>query len=249
MQQNATWAKVDSDRCRHMLSKDLSDNESTLVQVMDWCHQATSHYLSQSWPSCMSPHIVTKPQRVNKYPTRGVSYTIAMQKRQPLSETMMVTLLTHICVTGPQWVNFNPACISNYNHYKEWHEITHQFQASTVQPLKFENGLFRPTLHRACDYLSMLGLKLFHVSKMGPSRHVLERGPVLAISPAHIFHKCLKFYIILFAPYEFLTHRVKYLVHYAIFEQSEMRFILPIFCSFCKIWYFLTSKFLCSLEI
>ena len=30
---------------------------------------------------------------------------------KPLSEPMMLSLLTHICVTGPQWVNFD--CLSN----------------------------------------------------------------------------------------------------------------------------------------
>ena len=29
---------------------DLTDDKSTLVQVMAWCHQATSHYLNQCWP-------------------------------------------------------------------------------------------------------------------------------------------------------------------------------------------------------
>ena len=29
--------------------------QSTLVHVMAWCHQATSHYLSQCWPRSMSP--------------------------------------------------------------------------------------------------------------------------------------------------------------------------------------------------
>ena len=29
---------------------DLTDDKSTLVQVMAWCRQATSHYLSQCWP-------------------------------------------------------------------------------------------------------------------------------------------------------------------------------------------------------
>ena len=33
----------------------LSDDESTLVQVMAWCPQATSHYLSQCWPNFVSP--------------------------------------------------------------------------------------------------------------------------------------------------------------------------------------------------
>ena len=31
---------------------------------MAWCHQATSHYLSQSSPSSMSPYVVTRPQWV-----------------------------------------------------------------------------------------------------------------------------------------------------------------------------------------
>ena len=44
---------------------DLTDDESTLVQVMAWCCQATSHYLSQCWPRFMSPYGVTRSQWVN----------------------------------------------------------------------------------------------------------------------------------------------------------------------------------------
>ena len=44
---------------------DLTDYKSTLVQVMAWCHQATSHYLSQCWPRSLSPYGVTRPQWVN----------------------------------------------------------------------------------------------------------------------------------------------------------------------------------------
>ena len=32
------------------MSLDFTVNQSTLVQVMAWCRQATSHYLSQCWP-------------------------------------------------------------------------------------------------------------------------------------------------------------------------------------------------------
>ena len=32
---------------------------------MAWCHQATSHYLSQCWPRSLSPYDVTRPQWVN----------------------------------------------------------------------------------------------------------------------------------------------------------------------------------------
>ena len=49
---------------------DLADDKSTLVQVMAWCRQATSHYLSQCWPRFMSPNGATRPQwncwRMNK---------------------------------------------------------------------------------------------------------------------------------------------------------------------------------------
>ena len=44
---------------------DFTDDKSILVQVMAWCHQATSHYLSQCWPRSMSPNGVTKAQWVN----------------------------------------------------------------------------------------------------------------------------------------------------------------------------------------
>ena len=43
----------------------LTDDKSTLVQVMAWCRQATSHYLSQCWPRYMSPNGITRPQCVN----------------------------------------------------------------------------------------------------------------------------------------------------------------------------------------
>ena len=44
---------------------DLTDDKSTLVQVMAWCHQATSHYLSQCWLRSLSPYGVTRPKWVN----------------------------------------------------------------------------------------------------------------------------------------------------------------------------------------
>ena len=47
------------------MSLDFTDDQSTLVQVMAWCRQATSHYLSQCWPRSQSPYGVTRPQWVN----------------------------------------------------------------------------------------------------------------------------------------------------------------------------------------
>ena len=46
-------------------SLDLSDEKSTLVQVMAWCRQATSQFLNQCWPRFLPPYSVTRPQWVN----------------------------------------------------------------------------------------------------------------------------------------------------------------------------------------
>ena len=43
---------------------DLTDDKSILVLVMAWCHQATSHYLSQCWPRSILPNGITRPQWV-----------------------------------------------------------------------------------------------------------------------------------------------------------------------------------------
>ena len=44
---------------------DLTDGKPTLVQVMAWCRQATSHNLSQCWPRSLSPYGVIRPQWFN----------------------------------------------------------------------------------------------------------------------------------------------------------------------------------------
>ena len=56
---------------------DLTDDKSPLVQVMAWCRQATSHYLSQYWPRSMSPNGVTKPPFLHVSSTVFFSFTNA----------------------------------------------------------------------------------------------------------------------------------------------------------------------------
>ena len=46
------------------MSLDLTDDKSTLVQVMTWRHQATSHYLSQCWSRSLLPYGGSRPQWV-----------------------------------------------------------------------------------------------------------------------------------------------------------------------------------------
>ena len=66
---------------------DLTDDKSTLVQVMTWCHQATSHYLSLCWPRIMSPYGVTRPQWVNVMSADGLAMQMAWT-----SAAMILTL-------------------------------------------------------------------------------------------------------------------------------------------------------------
>ena len=41
-------------------SMDLTDDKSALVQVLAWCHQASSHYLRQCLPRSTSPNGATR---------------------------------------------------------------------------------------------------------------------------------------------------------------------------------------------
>ena len=58
------WA-ISCEVALRWMSLDLTDDKSTLVQVMAWCRQATCHYLSQCYPRALSPYGVTRPQWVN----------------------------------------------------------------------------------------------------------------------------------------------------------------------------------------
>ena len=60
-------AEVSYEIALRWMPLDLTDDKSTLVQVMAWCHQAPSHYLSQCWPRSMSPNDVTRLQWVKIY--------------------------------------------------------------------------------------------------------------------------------------------------------------------------------------
>ena len=56
---------------------DFADDKSTLVQVMTWCLQATSHYLSQCWPRSLLPYGVIRPQWVDSSPPDKMAAVLA----------------------------------------------------------------------------------------------------------------------------------------------------------------------------
>ena len=61
---NGGWS-ISYEIALRWMPQDLTDDKSTLVQVMTWCRRAKSHYLCQCWPRSMSPNGVTRPQWVN----------------------------------------------------------------------------------------------------------------------------------------------------------------------------------------
>ena len=89
------------DNALRWMPQNIIDDKSTLVQVMAWCRQATSHYLSQCWLRSMSPYDVIRPQWVNKL----VDILQTAFASTFTSHTDNDPDLLHICITRPQRVN------------------------------------------------------------------------------------------------------------------------------------------------
>ena len=106
------------------ISLDFTDDQSTLVQVMAWCCQATSHYLSQRWPRSLSPYGVTRPKRVNKSLVGPHSHLPPTAPPPDLRRPQRVLRHEKLgnSVTWPAWENWN-AFLFNWCLYSS--EIYH----------------------------------------------------------------------------------------------------------------------------
>ena len=100
---------ISSEIALRWTSLDLSDDKATLVQVMAWCRQATSHYLNQCWPRSLPPYGVTRPEWVKSLWLSG--------NFRPLSE-YQTTALWDLCnmsngclIDVNRWFDHNPAKI------------------------------------------------------------------------------------------------------------------------------------------
>ena len=85
------------------ISMNPTDDKSTLVQVMAWCRQATSHYLSQCWPRSLSPYGVTRPQWVNTLSSErcGSNFTDVLFKSILRIGNLITSHVIHLR-SGPQ---------------------------------------------------------------------------------------------------------------------------------------------------
>ena len=65
------------------MAQNLTEDNSTLVQVMAWCHQTTSHYLSQCWPRCMSSYVSLDHNELMVLPEQQAASVREMAPRMP----------------------------------------------------------------------------------------------------------------------------------------------------------------------
>ena len=73
---------------------------------MAWCHQATSHYLSQCWPRSLSSYDVTRPQWINTLRPRpkGCHFADNIFKCIFLNENLKFKrYFTEMCSFGSNW--------------------------------------------------------------------------------------------------------------------------------------------------
>ena len=110
----------------------LTDDKSTLVQVMAWCRQATSHYLSQCWPSSMSPYSVTRPQWV-KEPGHQRAWHWSNQLKYSFSSIRLdktrLILILSLLMLEKEYSSLFVTAISPLLSYWRYHSLASSYQS------------------------------------------------------------------------------------------------------------------------
>ena len=78
------------------MPQDLTDDKSTLFQLMAWCRQATSHYLNQCWPRSPTPYSVTRNQWVNNENSTSLALNHLYRRQNKIINSEISDLIT-IC--------------------------------------------------------------------------------------------------------------------------------------------------------
>ena len=114
------------DNALRWMPQNITDDKSTLVQVIAWCRQATSHYLSQCWPKSLSPYNVTWPQWINSLaPGRGGSQFKTMNFKLVIQDNSFGAHCEIALMWMPQdltngkstWLQVTAWCLQATSHY------------------------------------------------------------------------------------------------------------------------------------
>ena len=100
-----------------VMLQDLIDDKSILVQVMAWCRQAISHYLSQCWLKSLWPYGITKLYWVNWVNLCQISWAVNPYK----SEYGQGNTNTFVSISYNFWAphpikNMVPSILDNQNY-------------------------------------------------------------------------------------------------------------------------------------
>ena len=155
----------------------------TLVQVMAWCRQATSHYLSQCWPKSLLPYEVTRPQWVKQScgsNTISASMMHKMAHKKAWNRSALDSILvtgasnrdTMVCLLGAQYLYVRYSCLPEVSLL--WILITCR---SKVVDLGQHISVFQE--------LSILTWNRFHVFLYcvfwHPADHILHHGQPISL--------------------------------------------------------------------
>ena len=133
------------------MSLDFTDDKSTLVQVMAWCRQATSHYLNQCWLRSMLPYGVTRPQWVKD----------VCNKLLVLTKTCLrPKYRDHFVNASSQWET-----ALQCNVFAYWLGDS-QNDPSKYQPYWSKLFFWCPPFVLRVDYTPAVGLAMWHHSNM-----------------------------------------------------------------------------------
>ena len=76
------------------MPESLTNGKLSLVQVMAWCRQAPSHYLSQYRPISTPPYATTRSQLINSQSTKNISRNPTGYIKYRISEKVFQVIYT-----------------------------------------------------------------------------------------------------------------------------------------------------------
>ena len=187
----SSWKKHRKRSLTHChLAMDANNLELTLVHIMAWYQQATSHYLSQCWHKFMSLYGVTRPQCVNPL---GCSLLHKFDHYQGWWHSQYIGMRVSFSKKSRNlwsWYNFtiflfkmwklciirNDFSIFHALHIRKSGKIQKTLMPEDKQVIIFHNKVYHPPTLSQFQEIKENTLKQFSVFRVNPLRAKFFRG-------------------------------------------------------------------------